>query len=127
MSSKSNTAWGTDQNGAGLVVAVFVIVIMGMFGTLIVRYAATGASMATDEYLWAQAMYAAESAAQLRILYHDRGNTGGPAFPLTVEGFSIPTPIIDTFDLNDRNKPASLKLKATRIGVSREIELKYKL
>jgi len=113
------------QKGAGIMVAVFVIVILGMFGTLIARYASMGAATSVEEYLWAQALYSAESAAQLRILTHDDGGSGGPVFPLTVEKFTIATPSID--DFSERGIPATLKLEAKRLHVTRSIELKYLL
>ena len=68
----------TEQSGFGLVTAIFVIVILALFGILAVRYAALTSISASEDYLAAQALYAAESAARLKIMCFDKG--GGPPF-----------------------------------------------
>ncbi len=117
-----------NEKGAGLIMAIFVIVILGIFGTLISRFTIIGATESIEQYLWAQALYSAESAAQLRILSHDSSN--GLTFPYTIEEFTIPEPaaVDDTF-LPDkiRVQPSTLKVEATRVNVSRKIEVKYML
>ncbi len=114
-----------NQKGFGLIVAIFVIVILGMFGTLIAKFTTLGSTESAEEYLWAQALYSAESAAQLRILTHD-GGTGwdGSANSLTIEQFKITIPK-DTF--TNRNTSATLVIQATRTNVSRRIEEKFLL
>ena len=67
-----------NQNGFGLLAAVFVVVIVAMFGALLIRYTQSGAAASAEDYLWAQALYTAESAAQLQILDNDGGGPGGP-------------------------------------------------
>ena len=75
------------ERGIGLITAIFVIVVVGMFGTLIARYAAVSAVSSAEDYHWAQALYSAHSAAQVRILYNDGGGAG--TIGLTdVAGFS---------------------------------------
>ena len=112
-----------NERGIGLLVAIFVIVMVGLFGTLIARYTLIGATEAAEEYLWAQALYAAESAVQLRLLTHDGGN--GPAFPLQIEQFAVPVPAPDDFAA--RGTPATLRVEASRLEVKRKIEIKYVL
>jgi len=112
-----------NESGAGLIMAIFVIVILGLFGTLIARYTMIGATESVEEYLWAQALYSAESAAQLRLLTHDGGV--GPAFPLSIEQFTVPAP--DPDDFSARGIPATIRVKASRLGVQRKIEIMYVL
>ncbi len=114
-----------NQKGFGLIVAIFVIVILGMFGTLIAKFTTMGSTEAAEEYLWAQALYSAESAAQLRILTHDGGNGwDGSANSLVIEQFKMTAPK-DTF--TNRNTSATLVIQAARINVSRRIEEKFLL
>ncbi len=116
-----------NQKGFGLIVAIFIIVVLGMFGTLIAKFTTIGTTEAAEEYLWAQALYSAESAAQLRILAHDGGGNGawdGTANSLTIERFKMTAPK-DTFTA--LNTSAILVIQATKINVSRRIEEKYLL
>jgi hypothetical protein len=49
-----------------------------MFGVLIARYTMISSQSSAEDYLWAQALYSADSAAQLRMLTHDVvGDTSG--------------------------------------------------
>jgi hypothetical protein len=77
-----------NQDGIGLIAAIFLIVVVAMFGVLIARYTMISSQSSAEDYLWAQALYAAESAAQLRILEDD---DGGPA------GWTWADPTISTF------------------------------
>jgi len=77
-----------NEQGIGLITALFVIVIVGMFGSLIARYAVMSSVSSAEEYHWAQALYSAQSAAQLSILYDDGGGTGSESLT-TVAGFSV--------------------------------------
>jgi hypothetical protein len=76
-----------NECGVGLITAVFVIVVIGMFGSLIARYAAISSVSSAEDYLWAQALYSAQSAAQVAILYDDGGGTGSESLT-SVAGFT---------------------------------------
>jgi len=67
-----------EQAGFGLVTAIFVIVILALFGILAARYVTLTSISASEDYLAAQALYSAESAARLKIMCFDKG--GGPPF-----------------------------------------------
>lgn len=79
-----------SESGIGLITAIFVIVIVGMFGTLIARYATLSSVSSAESYLWAQALYSAQSAAQVAILYDDGGGTGSENLSM-VSGFATTT------------------------------------
>ncbi|MDF1577943.1 MAG: hypothetical protein P1P81_05795, partial [Desulfobulbales bacterium] len=84
-----------DQRGFGLVAALFVVVILAMFGVLTARYIFTTSVSSAEDYLWSQALYAAEAAAHKRILYHDGGGAGGFVAPV-VQNITT-TVVSDTF------------------------------
>ena len=113
-----------NAKGFGLLAAIFVIVVVAMFGMLIVRYTITGAVSSVDDYLWAQALYSAESAAQLTILDHDGGGTGTFSLPLEINKLTANS-TIDDFTLP--TTPATLRVNATFLNITREIEVKYLL
>lgn len=115
---------GNNQKGFGLLAAIFVIVVVAMFGTLIVRYTISGATSSVDDYLWAQALYSAESAAQLKILDYDNGGAGTFSLPLVINK-SNTVSIID--DFTAPATPATLRITATRLNITREIEIRYLL
>ena len=72
----------------GLIAAIFIVVIAGMFGSLIARYASVGNLGSAEDFASAQALYAAQSAAMVKILYNDGGGAG--VHNLTsVAGFSV--------------------------------------
>lgn len=77
-----------NERGIGLITAVFVIVVVGMFGALIARYAVIGSVSSAEDYHWAQALYSAQSAAQVAILYNDGGGAGSKNLT-TVAGFTV--------------------------------------
>lgn len=79
-----------DERGLGLIAAVFVIVVVGLFGSLIARYATLGSVSSAEDYLWAQALYSAQSSAQLAVLYSDGGGTGSYSLS-SVGGFTVTT------------------------------------
>jgi type II secretory pathway pseudopilin PulG len=111
-----------NEKGFGLIAAIFVIVILAMFGLLVARYTTTSSVSSVEDYLWAQALYSAESAAQLQILNYDGGgNWVTFAFP-TIADFTI-TPVADDFD--SAGTAATLSVRANRNEISREIEVKY--
>ena len=113
-----------NAKGFGLLAAIFVIVVVAMFGMLIVRYTITGSVSSVDDYLWAQALYSAESAAQLTILDHDGGGTGTFTLPLEINKLTANS-TIDDFTLP--TTPATLRVTATILNITREIEVKYLL
>ncbi len=112
-----------NQEGIGLIAAIFLIVVVGMFGVLIARYTMISSQASAEDYLWSQALYAAESAARLRILTHDvAGGLGG---------WTDRT--INTFNTTITTGPTQfgtsgiweIHSEATRAGVTRTIEVRY--
>lgn len=77
-----------DQTGIGLITAIFVVVIVAMFGLLIARFSMIGATVSVEQYLWTQALYSAQSAAHTSILYGDNGGSGSNSLS-SVAGFSV--------------------------------------
>lgn len=76
-----------SQNGFGLIAAIFIVVILAVFGLLVARFTGTGSLQSAEDYLWAQALYSARSAANLRMLNDDNGGPwSGPN--LTIGGFT---------------------------------------
>ena len=121
LNPKSINFTGNDK-GFGLITAIFVIVILAMFGVLIARYMATDNVASAQDYLWTQAIYSAESAARLRILNHDGGgNWVAFTFP-TISNFTTHAPI-DNF--GGVNNPSIISVRATRANITREIEIKF--
>jgi uncharacterized protein (UPF0333 family) len=77
-----------NQKGMGLIAAIFVVVVVGMFGSLIARYASVSSLSSAEDFASAQALYSAQSAAMVKILFNDGG--GGGVHNLTnVAGFSV--------------------------------------
>lgn len=114
------------QRGFALITAVFAIVILALFGLLIARYTVTTQRSSAEDYLWAQALYSAESVMRLNILRNDRGGAL-PARPALVNPTigQIPTAII-TDNFTAAATPATIRVRATHgTGVSREVEAKY--
>lgn len=108
----------------GLITAVFIIVVVGMFGVLIARYTVISSVASTEDYIWAQALYSAESTMRLNVLRHDGGGNlpgsvspavGGTATNIITDSFTVPT------------TPATIRVRATRAQVSRTVEAKYLL
>ncbi|MBU0675381.1 MAG: hypothetical protein KJ950_12115 [Proteobacteria bacterium] len=95
-----------NQQGFGLIAALFMIVILAMFGSLAARYLATTTITSTDDYLWAKSLYAAESAANRRILYHDGGGTGGFVTPVV----NNMTTVISIDNFQPPGSPSSLEV-----------------
>lgn len=115
-----------NQRGFGLVAAVFLIVVVSMFGVLIARYVATTSISSAEDYISAQSLYSARSAAALRILYYDGGGGGAWGGYPTMQEFSISS-ITDTAPVAS-GTPEVLRLRATSnkiSGISRDIEIKY--
>ncbi|MBV5341335.1 MAG: hypothetical protein J0665_17575 [Deltaproteobacteria bacterium] len=117
-----------NQRGMGLIMAVFIIVVVAMFGVLIARYSTISSVTSAEDILWAQALYSAESTIRLNILHHDGGgNLSGSVEPM-VGGLSTDI-LADTYA--DSTQPATIKVLATRVvnesAVSRTLEAKYVL
>lgn len=112
-----------NQKGIGLLAAIFIIVVVAMFGLLISRYTMISSQSSAEDYLWSQALYAAESAAKLRILKDDGG---GPSV------WSWSNPAINTFStsisgptLVGTSTIKELTSRASRATITRTIEVRY--
>lgn len=112
-----------NQGGFGLVAAIFAMVILALFGVLAARYIFTTSISSAEDYLWTQSLYAAEAAAQRRILYNDGGGTGAFVAP-TIQNI-ITAITTDTFTA--AGSPAVLAVRGTVPGsdITRVIEIKY--
>ncbi len=113
-----------SRKGFALITAIFVMVILAMFGVLIARYVAVGSVSSSENYVSAQALYAAESAARMKILCED----GGGGFSVACSAFNpeiqrVPTAQI----LATAGTFRTLRVSAERNGIHREIEVKYRL
>ena len=121
-----------NRRGLGLITAVFAIVILALFGLLIARYTVTTQTSSTEDYIWAQALYSAESTMRLNILGNDGG--GGIAAPVhpTVGGVPTKAPTqADGSTLFDFTAPGSatiIRVQAIHgTKVSRTVEARYRL
>jgi hypothetical protein len=112
-----------SQRGFGLVAALFVVVIMGLFGVLAARYIFTTSISSAEDYLWAQTLYSTESTVHRQILYHDGGGSG--LFVAPVIQNVTTTVRSDIFP--GAGAPASLEVEgeAVVVGIIRIIEVKY--
>lgn len=112
-----------NEKGFGLIAAIFVIVILALFGTLIARYTMTNEVSSAEDYLWARTYYAAESAIMLRILEDDGGGnwTAWTTYP------QIDTAVISetSAGFQPAGQPSYIRLKASINQISRELEVKY--
>jgi hypothetical protein len=109
MSRKQKHPHRLGQDGFGLVAALFVVVFLALFGVLAARNLATTSLSSSEDYLWTQALYAAEATAHRRILFHDGG--GGGAFTAPVLQ-NISTAVnLDTFVAADT--PAMIETEGT--------------
>lgn len=110
----------SSDKGFGLVAAVFVIVFMGMFGLLAARHLQSTSIDASETWLWAQALYTANSTARLRILTHDGG------------GGSFTAPVIQNVqgsitsdNFAGKGAPSSLEARGATGKIVRTIRVKY--
>lgn len=116
----------TDQQGIGLIAALFIIVVVAMFGVLIARYTMISSQASAEDYLWAQALYAAESATRLRILEDDGGGNWPTGWSTpTIHSFSIT--ISGPSDVDPAGKIQAVTSQAQRANITRTIEVKYAL
>ena len=112
-----------NERGIGLLGAIFVIVILALFGLLIARYTQTTSVSSAEDYLWAQALYSAESGIRLRMLEHDEGGnwSSWSGYP-EVKKFSV-TEVSSS--LQSSGNPSFIRAKASRNQIVRELEVKY--
>lgn len=116
----------TNHRGMGLITAIFMIVVVGMFGVLIARYASIGSAASAEDYIWAQALYSAESGVRLNVLRHDGGGNFA-AVPEPVVGGVATNILADTFAAADT--PATIRVQAVRevdgSEIHRVVEVKF--
>jgi Tfp pilus assembly protein PilX len=126
-----------NQEGIGLIAAIFLIVVVAMFGVLIARYTMISSQASAEDYLWSQSLYAAESGAKLRILEHDNGGNWGTWENPTIQGFNLTLysqglilPATDTpttitpLPIND-DSIYDLSVKAEKASICRTIVGRY--
>lgn len=114
-----------NQRGMGLMAAVFIIVVVAMFGALLARYTMISSVNSAESYIWAQSFYSAESTMRLNILRHDGGGGLGGAVEPIVGG--VVTDIL-TDSFTAAGQPATIRVQAIHgTGVSRTVEAKYLL
>lgn len=117
-----------DQGGFGLIAVLFAVVFLALFGVLAARFLATTAISSSEDYLWTQTLYAAESTAHRVILFHDGGGGGALVLvpPLVVQ--NITTVVnVDTFVA--AGTPASLEVEGLvpTMNIRRIIQVRYLL
>lgn len=114
----------TNRRGIGLITAVFAIVILSLFGLLLTRYTVTTQLSSAEDYIWAQALYSAESTMRLNILRNDAGGNF-PGVPIPQVG-QIPTQVIPPTVFNGVGNPSTIRVQAIHgTGVSRTVEANY--
>ncbi|MBU0681192.1 MAG: hypothetical protein KKD73_07205 [Proteobacteria bacterium] len=121
-----------NQDGIGLIAAIFLIVVVAMFGVLIARYTMISAQASAEDYLWAQALYSAESGAKLRILEHDNGGNWVNWTDPTIQGFTLTLRSQGVLLVGPAFLPTAiapnifdLTVQAQRASISRTIEVRY--
>ncbi|MCG2740791.1 MAG: hypothetical protein L6300_11225 [Syntrophaceae bacterium] len=116
-----------NRRGFALITAMFVIVILSLFGLLIARYTVTTQTSSAEDYLWAQSLYSAESVMRLNILGDDDG--GGIAAPVTplVGGITTEFPAGGpAFAFTAPGTTVIIQVRGFHgTGVSRTVEAKY--
>lgn len=112
-----------NERGFGLIAAIFVIVILALFGTLMARYIMTSSVTSAEDYLWTQTYYSASSAINLRILAEDEGGnwTTWSTYP-QIAGAAVSE---TSASFQPPGQPSFIRLKASINQISRELELKY--
>lgn len=116
-----------NRRGIALITAVFAIVILALFGLLIARYTVTTQLSSAEDYLWAQALYSAESTMRLNILADDGGGgIGAPVTP-TVAGITTEFPAGGpAFAFTAPGTNVTIRVRGFHgTGVSRTVEAKY--
>lgn len=115
-----------NQHGFGLIAAIFVIVILAVFGLLVARFTGTGSVQSAEDYLWAQALYSAQSASRLRILIDDGGGPWSGTYPVIAQ-FTIQEITHTVLTGAGSGNPTILRVSATRGNIVRILEAKYVL
>lgn len=113
----------SNQKGIGLIAALFVIVILALFGLLITRYTMTTSVSSAEDYLWAKTYYAVESGIRLRMLEDDGGGNwaGWTGYPL-VDATTI-TEVSSS--LQPIGQPSSIRAQGNKNDIVRELTVKY--
>ena len=115
-----------NQNGIGLIAALFVIVILALFGLLIARYTVTTSISSSEDYLYAKTYYAVESGIRLRMLEDDGGGNwaGWPGYP-QIDGTTI-TQIATTLQPPQApGQPTTLRAQGNQNDIVRDLTVKY--
>lgn len=110
-----------NSQGIGLITAIFIITVVGMFGLLLSRYVTTHSVSSAEDYLWGQALYSAESALHLRLLQED--NSGLVVTNPSIQGFTI----VQTPSATPLPSTGTLRVLASQGAVAREVEVNYTL
>jgi hypothetical protein len=113
------------QGGFGLIAAMFVVVFLALFGVLAARFLATTSLSSSEDYLWTQALYSAESTAHRVILFNDGGGGGAIASPLVVQ--NVTTVFVNAF--GGAGIPTTLEVEGNvpAMKIRRVIQVRYKL
>lgn len=113
------------QSGFGLIAAMFVVVFLGLFGVLAARFLAATSIASSEDYLWTQTLYSAESTAHRVILFNDGGGGGALVPPLMVQ--NVTTAFTDTFVA--AGTPAILEVTGSVpiMNIRRVIQVRYLL
>lgn len=115
------------QGGFGLIAALFAVVFLALFGVLAARYVGTTSLASSEDYLWTQALYAADATAHRAILFHDGG--GGGAFVAPVVQNITTTVDVDTPFPFVAGTPATLQVTGSVpvMNIRRVIQVRYQL
>lgn len=116
------------DHGFALVIALFLIVILSVFGLVAARHTIATQAASAEDYLLAQALHSAESGLRLNVLYRDGG--GGLV--------AVPSPQVGNFSTSVETDSATavseigtiriIRVRADHpAGVSRAVEIKYLL
>lgn len=115
-----------NNRGLGLLTAIFAMVILSIFGLLLTRYITTSQISSAEDYIWGQTLYAAESTAQLIILYEDGGGSGAFTPPI-VNDITTTNLTAPPIDLGGGAKVIRVEATRAGTGISRTIEVKFAL
>ncbi len=115
------------QSGSGLIETLLAVVFLALFGVLAARYVGTSSLASSEDYLWTQSLYAAESTAHRAILFHDGGGGGAFVAPVvqnitTVVNVDTPFPFV-------AGTPATLEVEGIVpvMNIRRVIQVRYLL